>query len=273
MNLSNYQTVLATVGVGLCLVVASAGWFFKDPPKNWWPEEVDPLQHSRNANDRTLSKNPPAVRQYEPIEAIRTGMLPLMWLCLVLCSGVSIFGISFQVPFAKEIGFGPLVVASSMGIMSIINGTGRGVTGWVSDRIGRKKTLILVVAVEGLAQFGVLWAGDIRSEPLFLFFAFISGFGSGAFFPMFASLVPDYFGENNNAQNYGLVYSSKLVGGLAGSGLGATVVAAWGYSGAYALAGCFGLASAALAMLLRQPGRTEARHVRAGALQVSGETA
>jgi MFS family permease len=269
----NYHTVLDSVGIYVLGFVAICGWFFRDPPKNWWPEEVDPLEHSKNANDRTLSKNPPAVRQYEPMEAIRTGMLPLMWLCLVLCSGVSIFGISFQVPFAKEMGFGPLVAASSMGIMSIINGTGRGVTGWVSDRLGRKQTLILVIAIEGLSQFGVLWAGDIRSEPLFLFFAFISGFGSGAFFPMFASLVPDYFGENNNAQNYGLVYSSKLVGGLAGSGLGATVVAAWGYSGAYALAGCFGLVSAALAMLLRQPGRTAARGVRAGSLQVSSETA
>ena len=37
------------------------------------------------------------------------------------------------------------------------------------------------------------------------------GFGGGAFYPMFASLTPDYFGENNNATNYGLVYSSKLL--------------------------------------------------------------
>ncbi|MFB7495173.1 OFA family MFS transporter [Streptomyces sp. NPDC056161] len=272
----NYHTVLDLVGVYVLILVAICGWFFKDPPKNWWPEEVDPIEHQKNAvSDKAQAKNPPAVRQYEPMEAIRTGMLPLMWFCLVLCSGVSIFGISFQVPYAKDIGFGPLVAASSMGIMSVINGTGRGVTGWLSDRLGRKQTLILVVAVEGLSQFGVLWAGDIRSEWLFLIFAFISGFGGGAFFPMFAALTPDYFGENNNAQNYGLVYSSKLVGGLAGSGLGATVVAAWGYSGAYALAGCLGLASAALALLLRQPGRPSASRVRAGAggaLQVSGET-
>ncbi|MFJ5262628.1 OFA family MFS transporter [Streptomyces sp. NPDC088387] len=269
----NYRTVLDWVGVYVLVFVAICGWFFKDPPKNWWPEEVDPIEHSKNAGNKALSKNPPAVRQYEPMEAIRTGMLPLMWFCLVLCSGVSIFGISFQVPFAKEMGFGPLVAASSMGLMSIINGTGRGVTGWVSDRIGRKQTLIAVVLIEGLSQFGVLWAGDIRNEWLFLFFAFVSGFGGGAFFPMFASLTPDYFGENNNAQNYGLVYSSKLVGGLAGSGLGATVVAAWGYSGAYALAGCFGLVAAGLAMLLRQPGRPAPSRVRAKSLQVSGETA
>ena len=37
-------------------------------------------------------------------------------------------------------------------------------------------------------------------------------------------MTADYFGENNNASNYGLVYSSKLMSGLVGSGLGALVV-------------------------------------------------
>ena len=141
-----------------------------------------------------------------------------------MTAGVSIFGISFQVDYAKEVGFGPLVAASSMGVMAVINGVGRGVVGWLSDRWGRKSTLVFVIVVLGLAQFGVIWAGDIRSEWLFLFFAFLSGFGGGAFYPMFAALTPDYFGENYNATNYGLVYSGKLVSGLFGGGLGSMVV-------------------------------------------------
>ena len=56
--------------------------------------------------------------------------------------------------------------------------------------------------------------------PLFLFCSMISGFGGGAIFPMFAAMTADYFGENNNASNYGMVYSSKLITGLFGGGLG-----------------------------------------------------
>ena len=63
-------------------------------------------------------------------------MLPLMWIALVMTAGVSIFGISFQVDFAKEVGFGPLVAASSMGIMAVINGIGRAVVGWLSGHAG-----------------------------------------------------------------------------------------------------------------------------------------
>jgi hypothetical protein len=58
------------------LVVVVCAWFFHDPPRNWWPADHDP----------------PAL----------TGMLPLVWLLVVMTAGVSIFGISFQVPFAKE---------------------------------------------------------------------------------------------------------------------------------------------------------------------------
>ncbi|MFB9903644.1 OFA family MFS transporter [Allokutzneria oryzae] len=253
---ANYSLVLDLIGGYMLVVVAVCGLLFADPPKNWWPEHVDPTVWARNRKVNTsLAKNPPAVRQFTPMEAIRTGMLPLMWACLVIIGGVSLFGINFQVPFAEESGFGPFVAASSAGVLSVVNGTGRAVVGWVSDRIGRRQTLTAVLVIAGLAQFGVLYSGQTRDLWLFMFFAFLSGFGGGAFYPLFASLVPDYFGENNNASNYGLVYSAKLVGGIGGGGLAAAVVSAWGYAGAYTLAGGIALLSAVLTLFLRQPGR------------------
>ncbi|MCQ8835328.1 OFA family MFS transporter [Streptomyces malaysiensis] len=268
----NFDEILDLIGVYVLIIVAICAWFFKDPPKNWWPADIDPLSYSGNAKSATsLTKNPPAVRQYTPKEAIRTGMLPLMWFSLVLTAGVSIFGISFQVDYAKEVGFGPLVAASSMGIMSVINGVGRGVVGWLSDLWGRKSTLVFVIVVLGLAQFGVIWAGNIHNEVLFLFFAFLSGFGGGAFYPMFAALTPDYFGENYNATNYGLVYSGKLISGLFGGGLGSMVVDSWGYDGAYALAGGISMVAAAVALLLRQPGRPRVRGIAPNPQPISRE--
>ncbi|MYT30271.1 MULTISPECIES: OFA family MFS transporter [unclassified Streptomyces] len=292
----DFKEVLDGIGLYVLIVVAGCAWFFTDPPKNWWPAEVDPLRTGGRPNSggqpgasespgkgalphsdekgksvALLARNPPAVRQFTPKEAVRSGMLPLMWVCVVLTAGVSIFGISFQVDFAKDVGFGPLVAASSMGVMSVVNGVGRAVVGWLSDLWGRKNTLVFVIVVLGLAQFGVLWAGDLRSQWLFLFFAFLSGFGGGAFYPLFAALTPDYFGENYNATNYGLVYSGKLVSGLFGGGLGSTVVGAWGYNGAYLLAGGVSLVAAAFTLLLHQPGRRRLREVPSDPRPVSRE--
>lgn len=253
---SNYQIVLDLVGLFVLVAIAICGFFFKDPPKNWWPAHIDPLKAaSRQATTTSLAKNPPAVRQFTPKEAFRTGMIPLMWISLAFISGVSIFGISFEVPFAKDLGFGPLMASLSAGILAVVNGVGRAAVGWVSDLMGRKQTLITVLVIEALAQFGTLWAGNAHNEPMFLAMAFVSGFGAGAFYPLFAALVPDFFGENHNATNYGIVYSAKLVSGLFGGGLGAIVIVAWGYTGAYTLAGIMGFISAGLALMLRQPGR------------------
>jgi MFS family permease len=256
---NTYVWVLDLVGVYMLVVVAVCGLMFRDPPKNWWPSEVDPAQWATSKKGAEgLRKNPPAVRQYTPMQAIRTGMLPLMWLSLGISAGVSLFGISYMVPFAKDLGFGPLIAASSAGVLSIINGTGRTLTGYVSDRFGRKQTLLAVLLVSAVALVGLLYAGKAQNEFAFLFFAFLVGFGGGAFYPMFASLTPDYFGENNNASNYGLIYSSKLLGSVVGIGVGASVIDKWDYTGAYWIAAVSALVSAGIAFFLRQPGRAVA---------------
>src|SRR4029077_18174906 len=253
-DLENYQGVLLAVGIFLAGLVAVTGFFFIDPPKNWWPPHVDPLRVNDDPRiRRALRKNPPAVRQYTPMEAIKTGILPLMWFVLLCTAGINIFGIAMQVPFGKEMGFAGGIVALAMSFKAIVNGTGRGVIGWISDRVGRRDTLIIVCVVLGLAQFAVYFSGSIGSMPLFLLASMVSGFGGGAIFPLFAAMTADYFGENNNATNYGLVYSSKLVSGLVGAGMGAVVVDTWGYGAAFIIAGSVGIACAFLTILLRQP--------------------
>ena len=51
------QGLIMTVGIAL------AGLFMKDPPKNWWPKEIDPLNWHKHST-RDLRHNPPALRHY-----------------------------------------------------------------------------------------------------------------------------------------------------------------------------------------------------------------
>ncbi|MFZ3560975.1 OFA family MFS transporter [Streptomyces sp. BH055] len=261
MDLTNFRWVLVSVGVFLAAMVAVAGSFFKDPPKNWWPANIDPLNPPEDPRARrSLEKNPPAVKQYTPMEAWKTGRVALMWFCLACTSGVNIFGIAFQVDIGKEAGFAGGIVATAMSLKAVVNGTGRGVIGWLSDRYGRKQCLLAVCVILGLAQFGIIWSASEQLLAMFLIFSAISGFGGGAIFPMFAALTADYFGENNNATNYGMVYSSKLVSGL-GAGMGSVVVGAWGHSGAFILAGCISFFAGFVALFLSPPGRPKKRGI------------
>jgi MFS family permease len=255
-NSSNYSLVLNLIALYMVLVIGLCAVFFKDPPKDWWPEEVDPIEWSEKARQARIkggARNKPAVGQFTPMQAIRTKQLPLMWFSLWMIGNVSLFGSAYQVPFAKSLGFGPLIAASSAGLFSVVNGVGRAGVGWVSDRIGRKQTLVIVLLIEAVAQVGLLVTGNAGLEIPFLIMAFVAGFGAGAFFPLFAALVPDYFGENYNASNYGIVYSAKLGSSLVGIGLGSWVIGALGYTGAYLIGAFLAVLSAGIALLLRQP--------------------
>ncbi|MFD9498082.1 OFA family MFS transporter [Streptomyces sp. NPDC060035] len=274
MDITNFKWVLVSVGVFLAALVACAGFFFRDPPKNWWPAEVDPLNPPEDPRARrSLEKNPPAIKQFSPGEAWRTGRVALMWCCLACTSGVNIFGIAFQIDIGQDAGFAAGIVATAMSLKAIVNGTGRGVIGWLSDLYGRKKCLLYVCVILGLAQFGIIWAAELKSLPLFLLFSAVSGFGGGAIFPMFAAMTADYFGENNNATNYGMVYSSKLVSGL-GAGMGFLVVDAWGLNGAFILAGSISFFAGFLALFLAAPGRDRKgnRLVKANPAPISRES-
>ena len=78
-----------------------------------------------------------------------------MWFVLLCTAGINIFGIAIQVPFGKEMGFAGGIVALAMRLKAIVNGTGRGVIGWISDLYGRRNTLIIVCVVLGLSQYAV----------------------------------------------------------------------------------------------------------------------
>ena len=110
-------------------------------------------------------------------------------------------------------------------------------------------------------QLLAYWAGAAHNAPLFAVFAVISGGLAGANFPMTAALVADYYGENNNAVNYGSIYAFKALGGSFAGGLAALVMTGtlYGVGHFHWLAGfIFGaslglLATVTVVFLVRRP--------------------
>ena len=257
---ADHSLVLDLVGVYMLILMAVCGWFFADPPRNWWPTTVDPLNWAKDEQARrNLTKNPPASRQWTPAEATRTPQLWIMWFALVATSGVSFFGINFEVKFAKASNFGLYVGVISAILLALVSGSGRAGVGWISDRLGRKQTLLADCVLLGLAMYGVGWSGSTHNEPLFFVFAVLAGFGGGAFYPLFAALTPDYFGENYNASIYGTVYSGKLIGAVIAGPVGAAIIDGQGYPATYVLAGSLSLLAAVLIVFLRRPAPVAAK--------------
>ena len=251
----NRAEIFAVVGVCVLLVVAVCGALLRDPPPGWWPPEIDPKLWAIDKRvNRSLRNNVPAVRQYSPGEAVRTPAFLLMYLILVFAAAASLLAIVYVPIVAMSHGFSLAVGASAVGLLAVVNGAGRSVAGRISDRFGRRQTLSAALLLEGCAQLGLVYSASVGQPIPFVVFAALSGMAGGAFYPLFASLVADYFGERNAVRNFGMVYSAKLFGGIIGVGLPALVVASNGLTMLFVAAGLLSLCAAVMTRLLHRPG-------------------
>jgi len=252
------RVLLAVAGAGASLAVAGAGRLFRDPPRNWWPPRPDPLSVPQApAARRAREKNPPAIRHHTLRQAARRPELWLLWLCLLGAAGVTVLGVVVQVGYAQQLGLSP----ESLWSVTVAGGTAAAGAGALSDRSGRRTVLIAACLLLGIAQFGVPIAARTGSGALLLGCAAATGAAGATALALVTALAADLFGENHHASVHGLLTGAWLLPVAAGCGTGAAGYAARDPHAAFLLAGCTGLACAAVALFLRTPGRLSVRRI------------
>ena len=259
-GLKNYIWIQAII---MTVLIAFAGIFMKDPPKNWWPKEIDPLNWHKHST-RDLLNNPPSLRHYSLAQMWRTKPAKWVGIQYALYVGCSLFGVAYYVPFAEAKGLGMTGLVGFAGF-ALTDGGFRPIYGKISEYIGRRRTMIYAYLGNVVFQLLALWAGSAHNAPLFAIFAVVSGGLSGANFPMTAALVADYWGETNNAVNYGSIYAFKALGGSFAGGGAALVMTGTLYGtatfhwaqGFFFGAGLGLLAALTLIFLVRRPTEQE----------------
>ena len=138
--------------------------------------------------------------------------------------GCSLFGVAYYYGFAQAEGLGTAAAVVGFAGFSLADGRFRPVYGYISEFIGRRRTMIYAYSGNVVFQLLAFYAGSAHNKPLFILCAIISGGLSGANFPMTAALVADYYGETNNAINYGSIYAFKALGGSFAGGVAALIM-------------------------------------------------
>ncbi|GAA3071846.1 OFA family MFS transporter [Pseudonocardia yunnanensis] len=255
LHAGNITLVFDVAAVVLFVLVAGAGMFFRDPPARWWPAEVDPRAWGLGATGNPgRRKNPPAVREYSAMQAIRTRVMPVLYVILLAAGAVSLFNAAFVVVFASGFPAGIGVIALAAGVLAGVNGAGRAVSVGISDRVGRCRTLNVVLLVQAVAQTLFALAASTQSSVAMVLAAVLAGIGGGGFYPLFASIAREYFGEQSAFEVHGLVYSAKALGGLLGVGLAAIAVSSWGFAVTFLVAAFVSLGAAWATGALQRPG-------------------
>lgn len=189
------------LGVIFLVVCTIGGLFLKMPPKDFAVQAKNtPASAGALVTGEDLS----------PKQVLRTKRFYLITVTMMFACMGGLMMIGFAKPIAVAKG---LAETATIGVLviSICNSLGRLLWGMFSDKLGRKKTMLIILAGSGIAS---LFAGFAEGYLIYVIIGII-GFFYGGILGTFPALTADLFGSKNMATNYGLV--------LLGFGAGAII--------------------------------------------------
>jgi len=121
-------------------------------------------------------------------------------------------------PIGLNFGVSEVYATIAISFLAIGNMIGRVLWGFVSDRLGGRRSILLALAL--LTLFTLLVIPGSHSDLTFLFIPFLVGLGFGANFVLFAAEVTQLFGVAKIGTIYPIVFLSYGFAGIIGPSIG-----------------------------------------------------
>ncbi len=160
-----------------------------------------------------------ARHQYTPGEVLRTPAFYLLWLGFGLGSTAGLMVISQLIPFANSQGIASATLATlGLVVGAFGNVSGRVLSGWLSDIMGRLNTLRVVLAISCVAM-PALYCVGAHLTALYVLIYFVY-FSYGAQASVIPTTVSDFWGSRHAGANYGTLFTAWGFSGILGPTIG-----------------------------------------------------
>jgi len=193
-----------------------------------------------------------------PSDLFRTPQFYLLWVIYFIGSGAGLMVISSMSGMAKK-SMGELAFVA-VAIMAIGNAGGRIVAGTLSDKIGRRWTLFIVLVFQAVLMFVAIpvTASKDMAPLVIVLVAALVGANYGANLSLFPSMTKDLWGLKSFGMNYGVLFTAWGVGGFALSRVQQmlTTASAGSYQSSFVTAGVLLLVGGGLTFLIGPTHRT-----------------
>ncbi|MEE4260459.1 MAG: OFA family MFS transporter [Bacteroidales bacterium] len=247
MGLSN--TFMA-YGIAFAVMVIIGGLWMKFPPAGWKPEGYEETQ----ATNGVLKDE----REFSSTEMLGKVQFYLIFLTFVFSAGAGLMSIGLMKLYPMEAlqanGLSELEASAIAGtamavFFSLANGLGRILWGILSDRLGRKTSIITMTAIQGIVV--ILFTFMAGNEYLLYLGATLIGFNFGGNFALFPTITADTFGSKNVGQNYPWVFLAYGFGGIIGPILGGKLGDIGNFPLAFTIAGIAVLVGTVLTIMVK----------------------
>src|SRR5437868_13206745 len=208
---AGYRTAFINWGLVQGAVVVIAAMFLKAPPAGWLPhtwktspkgETVKQRQTAVEFTSWQIASTPQFWVMYAVMTLVATGGL-------MATAQLNPMAVDFKVD-KIPVHFLFLTMPALQFALSadrVLNGLCRPIWGWISDHIGRERTMAIAFTLEALAIFLLI---KFASDPkLFVVFSAFTFFGWGEIYSLMPAICGDFFGRKHATQNYGFLYTAK----------------------------------------------------------------
>jgi MFS transporter, OFA family, oxalate/formate antiporter len=157
--------------------------------------------------------------QFTPGEILRTPAFYLLWLGFGLGSTAGLMVISQLIPFANSQGVSSATLATlGLVVGAFGNVSGRVLSGWLSDILGRLNTLRVVIGLSCIAMPALYWVGAHLIALYVLIYLVYFSYGAQA--SVIPTTVSDFWGTRYAGTNYGTLFTAWGFAGILGPTIG-----------------------------------------------------
>jgi OFA family oxalate/formate antiporter-like MFS transporter len=222
------------------VVVCGLSFMVVNPPTGYVPADMVP---------RATKKPAKVYPDAGAAEMLKNYRFYVLWLIYFVGAGAGLMVIGSVAGLAKQ-SLGDLAFVA-VAIMALGNAGGRIIAGTLSDKIGRRATLFIMLALQAVMMFAAMPVIGTKSPVLLVVLATFIGFNYGSNLALFPSFSKDYWGLKNYGLNYGMLFTAWGVGGMVMGKVSEMLVSRpGGQSLSFMLAGGLCLLAAALTILL-----------------------
>ena len=244
------STTFTVYGIAFAAMVIIGGLWMKFPPAGWKPAGYEEAKSASGApvNDREFTSN----------EMLSKIQFYLIFFTFVFSAGAGLMSIGLMKLYPMEAlmanGYTKVeasaIAGTAMAIFfSLANGLGRILWGMLSDKLGRKTSIITMTAIQGVVV--ILFTFMAGSEILLYVGATLIGFNFGGNFALFPTITADTFGAKNVGQNYPWVFLAYGFGGIIGPILGGKLGDLGNFPLAFTIAGIAVLIGTVLTIMVK----------------------
>ncbi len=246
------STTFIIYGVAFAIMVIIGGLWMKFPAEGWVPVGFKGEAFKRSGG--TCEE-----WEFSCKEMFFTPQFYLIFLTFVFSAGAGLMSIGLMKLYPMEAlmnnGLSEVEASAIAGtamavFFALANGIGRIVWGIVSDKIGRKKSIIIMTAMQGIVV--ILFTYMAGNEILLYLGATLIGFNFGGNFALFPSYTADTFGAKSVGMNYPFVFLAYGVGGLLGPILGGKLGDTGNFALAFTISGIAVLIGTVLTIMVKQ---------------------